>query len=130
MLTDLYQALCSRLHAAGCPVYADDCVPPDASFPFITLRAEPSLSPGGKGMLTLSCWHHSCTAHADRLVLADRLLELFPAGGMLLTLPDALAVITPGAAAACGMQASARGISLPFCLRIYPRRPRKENALD
>lgn len=123
MLTDLYRDLCSRLAAVDCPVYADDCVPTNAPFPFVTLKAEPSLSPGGKGTLTLSCWHHSASAHADRLALADRLLACFPPGGLLLTLPGGMAVITPAGPAGCARQDSARGCAISFSLRYYPRRP-------
>lgn len=122
MLTELYQALYARLSGLGCPVYAHDCVPPDAPFPFVTLEAAPSLSPGGKGTLTLACWHHTSAAHADRLLLADKLCGLFPSGGVLLTLNAGVAVITPSGSAACLSRSTARGESLQLTLRVYPRR--------
>lgn len=113
MLTELYVKLMALLEGAGFTAYAQDAVPEDARFPFVTCRIDAPASMHETGSVTLTGWVHGEAAHARRLLLADALVSLVPPGGMMLPLDGGLAVLfraseqavawpeSPGALGAC-----------------------------
>lgn len=121
MLSELYGRLAQWLTAEGFTVYAEDAVPPEAAFPFLTLRIEPALSPCEAGCVTLTSWHRSSASHADRLVAADALCALVPRGGLRLVLQSGLALLFPLEAPASWQKSQeALGVSLRFRLLCCP----------
>ena len=96
MLTELYGKICALLAEAGYPAWAEDAVPPDAAFPFVTVAIRPAASMHGTGRVTLTGWLRGPARHADRLALADALLKLVPGSGMKLPAAGGLAVLTRG----------------------------------
>ncbi|MBQ7850201.1 MAG: hypothetical protein IJ343_10795 [Clostridia bacterium] len=96
MLTALYQVLCQRLSEAGFTVFAEDCVPGDAAFPFVTLRIDASAPLQDGGAVILTGWLRSNAPHRDRLAMADALLRLVPGAGLKLPLAGGLALLHQG----------------------------------
>lgn len=96
MLTELYRSVCTLLAEAGYPAWAEDAVPPDAVFPFVTVAIRPAASLYGTGQVTLTGWLRGPARHTDRLALADTLLQLVPGGGLKLPLESGLAVLQRG----------------------------------
>ena len=96
MLTDLYRKLCALLAEAGYPAWAEDAVPSEAAFPFVTVAIRPAASLHGTGRVTLTGWLRGPARHADRLALADTLLKLVPGGGLKIPLESGSAVLFRG----------------------------------
>lgn len=121
MLTTLYRQLCTRLTDAGFTACAEDTVPGGAAFPFVTCRIEPPLSMHETGRVTLTCWHRSGTAHADRLAAADALIRLIPSGGLQLPLENGLAFIFRSGENAVAYPESpgALGVCVRHDLRVF-----------
>lgn len=93
MLTEMYRQLYERLTAAGFTVFAEDAVPADAAFPFVTLKLEAPAPMQGSGAVLLTGWCCSGARHRDRLALADALLRFVPGAGLKLRLDGGLAVL-------------------------------------
>lgn len=122
----LYTALCAWAGATGLPVYAEDAVPGDTGFPFMTMRVEPPMRMADTGSVVLTAWHRGRQAHADRLETAGTLLALVPQGGTLLHPEGALAALYPGDGAVSWPESpGALGVRVRFSLRLY--HPNKED---
>lgn len=96
MLTELYRKLCTLMTEAGYPAWAEDTVPADAAFPYVTVSVRPAASLHGLGRVTLTGWLRGPARHADRLALADTLLRLVPGGGLKLPLEGGVALLLRG----------------------------------
>ncbi|MBQ8202219.1 MAG: hypothetical protein IJZ74_10705 [Clostridia bacterium] len=121
MLTQLHRLLCAQLSVLGCAVYQADAVPPDATFPYVTLRIEPSLTMTGDGSVTMMSYHHGSSAHEERLATADALSCIVPASGLPLWLDCGLAVLYRPRQASVTLCADhgVLGVSVRFDLRLY-----------
>lgn len=120
MLTSLYQALVSHLAALEVPVYEADCVPQGQTFPYVTMHAEPSALPDQPGQLTLTAWCCGESAHADRLLLGDKLLQLLPGRGTALAFTGGKATMRMTSDHAVPLRSGeALGIQLTWELRCF-----------
>lgn len=93
MLTEMYRKLHALLTEAGFTVWAEDAVPHDAAFPFVTLKIEPPAPMQGSGSVVLTGWHRGGTRHCDRLAMADTLLRIVPGAGLKMQLDGGLAIL-------------------------------------
>lgn len=93
MLTELYRKVIAQLAEAGFSAYAEDTVPQDADFPFVTCRIDAPVSTHELGSIVLTCWVRGDAAYAQRLAMADALVSLVPPGGMMLPLDGGLAAV-------------------------------------
>lgn len=93
MLTELYRKVIAQLAEAGFTAYAEDTVPQDACFPFVTCRIGAPASMHEVGSMVLTGWVRGEAAHVQRLTLADALISLVPPGGMMLPLDGGLAAV-------------------------------------
>ena len=123
MLTEMYRQLIALLEAAGFTVYAEDAVPPDAAFPFVTLRLEAPAPMQGSGAIVLTGWTRGGSRHRDRLAMADTLLRIVPGAGLTLPLTDGLAVLRRADRLSVTWPESqgALGAQVRHALRIYGR---------
>ena len=96
MMTELYRELAALLAKVGYSAWAADAVPPDATFPFVTMEIRPAASLHGLGRVTLTGWLRGPCRHADRLALADALLKLIPPAGLKLPMGGGLALLLRG----------------------------------
>ena len=123
MLTEMYRQLIALLEAAGFTAYAEDAVPPDASFPFVTLRIEAPAPMQGSGAIVLTGWTRGGSRHRDRLAMADALLRIVPGAGLTLPLTDGLAVLRRAdrLSVTWPENQGALGAQVRHALRIYGR---------
>lgn len=120
MLTSLYQALVSHLAALEVPVYDADCIPQGQTFPYVTMHAEPGGRPDQPGQLTLTAWCCGESAHADRLLLGDRLLTLLPGQGTVVSFSGGKATLRMTGSHAVPLRSGeALGIQLTWELRCF-----------
>lgn len=125
MLSQLHQLLYAQLSALGYAVYAADCVPDDARFPYLTFQAEPSADPDGMGCVTLTAWCRSTAAHSERMAFGDLLMQVVPSAGLPLWLDGGLAVCWRQQQAAISYPAAkgALGVRVQHDLRLYLNKP-------
>lgn len=123
MLTDMYRQLTALLEAAGFTAYAEDAVPPDAPFPFVTMRLEAPAPMQGSGAIVLTGWTRGGSRHRDRLAMADALLRLVPGAGLTLPLENGLAILRRADRLSVSWPESqgALGAQVQHALRIYGR---------
>lgn len=95
MLTSLQRAMIGLLTDAGWSAWAEDCVPPEATFPYVTCRVSVPLTFDARGEVVLTAWAHGPEANLQRLTLARDLIRLFPQGGSLLALDECVAALFP-----------------------------------
>lgn len=124
MLTELYAKLTALLAEAGFTAYAEDTVPQEAGFPFVTCRIDAPVSMHERGCVALTCWVRGDAAHAQRLTLADTLVSLVPPGGMMLPLDGGLAAVfrAEGQAVTWPESKGALGARVRHELRVFGTR--------
>jgi len=115
VLSDLIQALISRLSPLDAPIYQADCVPANAPCPYITLSAAAPLGDTA-GAFTLTVWH---STNAGRIALAEEIIALLPRRGLTLPLPSGHAVITGGTSAFL-KEGPLPALRMTWKLRLYP----------
>ena len=93
MLTSLYDRLHALLERSGFTAYPQDAVPAAAALPLVTCLIDPPATYAGAGSITLTLWTTPDIPHAERLLMADRLLQCVPPGGRLLPLPGGIAAV-------------------------------------
>lgn len=120
-MTVLYQYLCDRLSHFGYTAWAADAVPPDAPFPYVTLRILPPAPMQGSGRIEVTGWHRSSCPHRDRLAMADALLKIVPGAGLKVKMGSSMAVIHPADRLAAEWPESTGmlGVRILYSLRIY-----------
>lgn len=121
MLTEMYQKLCALLTEAGFTVWAEDAVPHDAGFPFVTLKVEPPAPMQGSGSVVLTGWTRGGSRHRDRLAMADALLRMVPGAGFKMQLDGGLAVLQRADRLQVEWPESegALGVRIRHTLRVY-----------
>jgi len=119
-LTDLYDALLTRLREAGLTGCAEDRIPARTRYPFVSCRVNPPLTHQDTGSVVLTGWLREDARHEAQLLMADALLGIIPESGLLLSLTDGTAAVfrEEGQAVTWPRQAGAAGVCIRFGLRI------------
>lgn len=121
-MTQLYRLLHAQLSQLGIPVYAQDAVPCDASFPYLAFSADLPGDMSGSGTLTLTAWYRGDTPHSERLRMAELLVQFIPLSGLPLWMAHGLAVCWRRESSAVRWLKShdAKGVEVQHDLYLYP----------
>ena len=95
-MTDLLTAVTAFLSRLGLPVYLADQVPDGAGFPYVAYRLTDAPF-GQPATLEVTGWHRGEHANALAAGFLDRVAELVPDSGAILTLPRGRVTLHPGA---------------------------------
>lgn len=120
MLSAIFSALIARLSPLGFPVYAADCVPEGAAFPYMTAEVAAPLAPGTAGSLTLTAWIQSGAAHSERIALAENLHALLPARGTWLAADSGALTLVGDGPIRCVQDGPLLGAQSRWTLRFFP----------
>lgn len=121
MLTSIFRVLSDHLLRLGLPFYLEDCVPPGASFPYITLDVHAPLAPHVSGQVILTYWCSDHAANFHRLFQLDLMQGMFPPRGFRLATDSGVAVFRPEAAAVCVRESAAQGVKTTWKLQFFPK---------
>ena len=121
MLKTMYKALTEYIAKANLPVYPADCVPDDATFPYITLAIDAPLNAASEGRVTLTLWCLGTSAAEDRSLLCDTLLAMVPPRGLWLSTANETLLLTMKHPAQALQEKTALGMRILWTLRRYPK---------
>lgn len=92
-MTGVKDALADFWSQFGIPAYLDDCVPKDATLPYITYGVTQSGF-SGSAVLTAFNWHERLiSGNRDRTEMMDRIADAIPVGGVMLQTDDGYIVL-------------------------------------
>lgn len=120
MLTSVFRALCAHMAPLGLPLYLAECVPADATFPYITARIAVPLAPHAAGSVTLTFWSLDSQPLSRRVFRADELLSLLPARGFSLETSACTLALRQEGGATCVREGAALGVRTVWKLRCFP----------